>query len=119
MKRPSLAGFQAPNDNGAEGQGSILIAGETSLNVTDLGAVLSEWSSTHTSSDRVANILCPGSLGRPNGNAYLQPGSTVTSAGAVNQLWGSTGGTAFNWFWYVLAVDEINRAKAGETHTTF
>ena len=105
--------------DGAEGKGSILVAGDlnASLGVPQLQQIMAEWGSAHTYNDRVANILGPGSIGRLNGNAYLQSGSTVTSDAAVDHLWGSTGGTAFNWFWYVLAVDEINRAKVGETHT--
>ena len=105
--------------DGAEGKGSILVADElnTSLGVPQLQQIMAEWASTHSYSDRVNNILGPGSIGRLNGNAYLQPGSTVTNDAAVDQLWGSTGGAASNWFWYVLAVDEINRTKGGETHS--
>ena len=105
--------------DGAEGGGSILVADELdeSLGVPQLQQIMAEWSSTHTYNDRVSNILGPGSVGHLNGNAYLQPGTTVMSDAVVDQLWGSAGGTAFNWFWYVLAVDEINRAKVGETHT--
>jgi Ca2+-binding RTX toxin-like protein len=103
--------------DGAEGKGSILISGETLLGIPELSQVMLEWASTHTYNDRVANILGPGAPGRLNGGAYLHPGSTVTNDAAVDHLWGSTGGTAFNWFLYTLAVDEINRAKIGETHT--
>jgi len=105
--------------DGAEGQGSILIAGDTSLSVANLGVVMSEWASAHSYTDHVANILGPGLPSRLNGSVYLQAGSNVTTDAAVDQLWGSTGGTGLNWFWYALAIDEINRAKAGETHTTF
>jgi hypothetical protein len=106
--------------DGAEGKGSILVADElnVSLGVPQLQQIMAEWSSTHTYSDRVNNILGPGSVGRLNGNAYLQPGTTVTSDAAIDQLWGTTSGTAFNWFLYTLAVDEINRDKVGETKTT-
>jgi subtilisin family serine protease len=105
--------------DGAEGKGSILVADElnTSLGVPQLQQIMAEWASNHSYSDRVNNILGPGSVGRLNGNAYLQPGTTVTSDAAIDQLWGSTGGAAYNWFWYVLAVDEINRTKGGETHS--
>jgi ELWxxDGT repeat protein len=106
--------------DGAEGKGSILIADETSLDVPELSQVMLEWASPHTYNDRVNNILGPGSIGRLNGSAYLQPGSNVTSDAAVDQLWGTTTGAAFNWFLYTATatVDEINRAKAGETQTT-
>ena len=106
--------------DGAEGKGSILVADELdeSLGLPQLQQIMAEWSSTHTYTDRVNNILGPGSGGRLNGNSYLQPGTTVTSDAAVDQLWGSAGGTAFDWFLYSLAVDEINRTKVGEMHTT-
>ena len=106
--------------DGAEGKGSILVADELdeSLGVPQLQQIMAEWSSTHTYNDRVNNILGPGSIGRLNGNAYLQPGTTVTSDAAIDQLWGTTSGSAFNWFLYTLAVDEINRDKVGETKTT-
>jgi hypothetical protein len=55
---------------------------------------------------------------RNNGGVFLQAGSAVTAdSGAADDLWGSTGGTGLNWFWYVLAVDSVNRAKVGETQT--
>ena len=104
--------------DGAEGKGSILVAGGTSLGIPQLTQIMAEWASTHTYNDRVANLLGSGSLYSLNGNTYLQPGSTVTSDAAVDQLWGTTTGTAFNWFLYTLAVDLINRDKIGETKTT-
>ncbi len=104
--------------DGAEGKGSILIAGDTTLGISELSQVMNEWASPHTYADRVANILGPGAPTRLNDNSYLQPGSTVTSDAELDRLWGSTGGAAFNWFWYVLAVDEIYRAKVGETQST-
>ena len=106
--------------DGAEGKGSILVADELdeSLGVPQLQQIMAEWSSTHAYNDRVNNILGPGSVGRLNGNAYLQPGTTVTSDAAIDHLWGTTSGSAFNWFLYTLAVDEINRDKVGETQST-
>ena len=105
--------------DGAEGLASIMIAGNTSLSVSDLKTIMSEWSSARSYITRLENILGVGTGPRNNGNVFLQPGVTVTNDAAVDQLWGSTGGTGLNWFWYVLAVDQIHRAKAGETHTTF
>ena len=101
--------------DGAEGKGSILIAGSTSLGVVDLAAIMSEWSSNNSYGTRVNNIL---NGGGNNGAVTLQPGSNVTTDAAVNQLWGSTGGTGLNWFWYSLALDTVNRDKVGETLTT-
>lgn len=102
--------------DGAEGNGSILIAGDTSLGISQLQAVMNEWTSTRSYNAQVQNILGNGFDGN-NGGVYLRPGVTVTSDAAVDQLWGATGGTGLNWYWYVLAVDEINRAKSGETLT--
>ena len=112
----TLYGYEATD--GAEGKGSILIAGDTSLGISQLQAVLSEWTSTRSYAGRVQNILDIDPNGS-NGNVYLQPGVTVTSDAAVDQLWGSTAGAGRNWYWYALAVDQINRDKASETHTTF
>ena len=105
--------------DGAEGGSSLLIAGDTTLTVADLTQVMAEWSSTHPYLDRVANILGPGAPNRLNGTTYLQAGGggNVTNDGAANQLWGSGGG--LNWFWYAVANDTVNRAKAGETHTLY
>ena len=103
--------------DGAEGGGSILVGDESSLGVTELGAILSEWTSTRPYSSRVENILGLGTGPRNNGTVFLLADDTVTADAATDALWGATGGTGFNWFWYVLAVEEINRAKAGETHS--
>lgn len=112
----TLYDYQAAD--GAEGRGSILIADETTLGPAELGAVLSEWTSSRSYSSRVNNILGVGVGDRANGNTFLQAGGTVTADSDPDDLWGSTGGTGLNWLWYVLAVDSINRAKVGETHTT-
>jgi lysophospholipase L1-like esterase len=103
--------------DGAEGRGSILIADDTSLSQADLGAVLSEWASTRSYTTRVENILGIGTGDRNNGNVFLQVPGTVTADSSADTLWGTTGG-GFNWFWYVLALDSLNRAKAGETLST-
>ena len=100
--------------DGAEGKGSILIAGNSALGIANLQAIMSEWSSTDSYALRVNRILNGGGF---NGSTTLQPGVNVTDDAAINHLWGSTGGSGFNWFLYTLAVDEINRAKVGETHT--
>jgi glucose/arabinose dehydrogenase len=102
--------------DGAEGKGSILIAGNTSLSVPDLSLVMAEWSSNHAYATRVAKILSE--AGGLNGNVHLQPGSNVTSDFIANHLWGTTQGTGLNWFLYRPGRDDVNRAKAGETHTT-
>jgi hypothetical protein len=101
--------------DGAEGKGSILIAGDTTLGVADLSLVMSEWSSSSSYTARVDNILGLGG-GGSNGSAYLQSPGTVSSDSATNELSGTTAG-GLNWFWYVLATDTVNRAKAGETHS--
>ncbi|MGD9644803.1 MAG: beta strand repeat-containing protein, partial [Pirellulales bacterium] len=104
--------------DGAEGRGSILIADETSLSLTELGAVRSEWTSNRSYQQRVDNIAGNAGGGN-NGSVYLQAGSTVATDGAAaDALWGSTGGSGLNWFWYVLAVDSVNRTKSGETLST-
>jgi hypothetical protein len=82
-----------------------------------LAAIRDEWASAHNYTDRVNNILGIGS-GGANGSNYLQAGTTVAADVAADALWGSTGGTGLNWFWYVLAIDSINRAKSGETQST-
>ena len=109
--------FDYTQTDGAEGKGSILIDGNTNspLTVPDLVTIMSEWSSNNSYGTRVNNIL---NGGGNNGAVTLQPGSNVTTDAAVDQLWGSTGGTGLNWFWYSLALDTVNRDKVGETLTT-
>lgn len=102
--------------DGAEGKGSILIAGNSSLSIANLTLVMAEWASNHSYGTRVAKILSES--GGLNGNVHLQAGSTVTADNVANHLWGTTQGTGPNWFWYAPARDDVNRAKAGETHTT-
>ncbi|MGD9647350.1 MAG: ELWxxDGT repeat protein [Pirellulales bacterium] len=103
--------------DGAEGKGSILIADETSLGLIELGAVLAEWTANHPYSQRVDNLSGTGG-GGDNGSTYLQASSTVNADAAADTLWGSTGGTGLNWFWYTLAVDAVNRTQVDETHST-
>jgi Ca2+-binding RTX toxin-like protein len=111
--------FDYTQTDGAEGKGSILIDGTINATVpqtlADLQAIMNEWASTNSYGTRVNNILNGGGF---NGAVTLQPGGNVTTDAAIDQLWGATGGTGLNWFWYSLALDTVNRAKAGETHTT-
>ena len=104
--------------DGAEGgHGSILVAGKTqTLDQTALLSVLSEWTSTRTYAEKVANISGTGSGPRNNGSNFLVPGVTLSNDGAADQLFSDTKG-ALNWLLYTFGQDTVNRVKSGETQT--
>jgi len=100
--------------DGAEGgHGSILIAGSTTLNQTALLSVLSEWTSTHTTAQKLANIQGLGTPDRLNGGNFLKLGETVFDDGAVDDLFSDTNGKD-NWLFYAFAQDSVARKKPTE-----
>ena len=103
--------------DGAEGgRGSILLAGNTSLNQAALTDILSEWTSSRAYSARVANISGTGSGTRNNGSSYLQAGVTVKLDGAIDQVYGDSNGKQ-NWFLVTPGQDLLYRVKSSETLT--
>jgi Ca2+-binding RTX toxin-like protein len=76
----------------------ILIAGATAHdnNPTGLHDVLSEWTSSRSYADRVANLLGTGTGVRANGDTFLND-ATIFDDGVRDIL---TGGTGFDWFIY-------------------
>lgn len=103
--------------DGAEGgKGSILVAGTTSLDQNALAAVLSEWTSARTLAERQANILGTGVGPRNNGDHFLQPGGTLSTDSAVDQVFSDTNGQP-NWLFYDFALDQSSRAKPADTLT--
>jgi alkaline phosphatase D len=79
----------------------ILISGTTTLDQTALSAIRSEWISSHTYDQRVANISGGDvnaslfSSSRLNGTSYFQKDKTVFNDSQADTL---TGGTEFDWF---------------------
>lgn len=109
--------YASQASDGAEGgRGSILVAGNTSLNQAALAAILSEWTSSRDYNTRVANISGSGSGTRNNGSSYLQAAVTVTVDGAADQVYGDTSGSP-HWFLVTPAQDTSYRTKNGETAT--
>ena len=103
--------------DGAEGgHGSILIAGTTSLKQAALQSILSEWTSTHTLSVKVANISGTGTGSGFNGTTYLQPGLTVFNDNTPDTLYSDTNGSA-DWLLATLSQDTINRPKSSDIET--
>ena len=101
------------------GHGSILVSGTTTLNQAALQAVLAEWASTHSYTERVANIQGQSHASfanRLNGTNYLKVNQTVSNDSASDKLWGDAKGQ-LNWFLFSSAQDTVGRTKAGETLT--
>jgi PKD repeat protein len=94
----------------------ILIAGETSFDndPVSLRAILAEWSSGRSYTERVNNIRNgTGSPTRANGNVFLQADVTVFDDAAVDTL---TGNTGTDWFFANIDLGTKDKAdvKAGE-----
>ena len=69
----------------------LLIAGiipTNSLLITNLLAIQSEWTSTRTYVDRIANLEGTGVGPRNNGDVYLTPGDTVIDNDTIDQVFG-------------------------------
>ena len=78
--------------------------------------MLTEWTSTHTYEQKLANLQGTGTPDRLNGDDFLQAGVTVTDDGSLDELYSDTNG-ALNWLLYDLQADSPNRVKVGETST--
>ena len=103
--------------DGAEGgHGSILVAGGTTLDPAALSSVLSEWTSSRTYAEKIANIQGIGSGPRSNDNNFLIAGDTITSDGSLDDLFSDTHGS-LNWLAYDFDQDVKHRFKAGEQET--
>jgi pectate lyase len=103
--------------DGAEGgHGSILVAGSTSLNEAALAAILTEWTTTRSYEQKIANIMGTGSGLRENGDYFLQPGVTILSDSSEDELFSDTNGE-LNWLIYAFADDQPRRVKPGEVET--
>lgn len=92
----------------------ILIAGTTTHDNNDsaLRAVLAEWTSVRTYSERVQNLrgqVNPTFAARANGNRYLRSGTEVQADAGGNVLSGLADRD-----WFFLAVGDINDALAIE-----
>lgn len=82
------------------GGGDLLIAGSTSYDndLTALGAIRDEWTSSRNYATRVANLRGVGTGDRANGNYFLQAGQTVFDDAVADQL---TGGDGRDWFFAI------------------
>lgn len=97
----------------------IVIAGSTlhDANYAALGAIYSEWNSTRTQAQRIANLSGTGTGPRNNGNTFLVPGTTVIDDAAVDQILSNSGvdwlftgvgdqnngnGSLARWAWWFL-----------------
>ncbi|MBX3411141.1 MAG: right-handed parallel beta-helix repeat-containing protein [Pirellulales bacterium] len=84
----------------------LLVSGPVSfdLHIASLFAIMSEWTSNRTFSERIANINGTGVGARNNGDVFLQPTVTVFDEGALDLL---TGGTEDDWFLAQTSNDQI------------
>ena len=103
--------------DGAEGgHGSILVAGSTTLDQAALLSVLSEWTSTRTVADKIANISGTGTGPRNNGNNFLEVGVTVFDDSDADTLYSDSNGDE-NWLLLALSEDTANRVKPSDVET--
>lgn len=77
-------------------------------------AIQSEWLSSRSYAERIANIMGVGTGPRDNGNYFLQPGVTMFDDGAVDAL---LGGTDLDWLLYRITQDLFFDEEPGETKT--
>lgn len=91
----------------------ILISGTTTFdaNTPALNAILAEWTSTRTYTQRINN-LTGATSGGINGSTLLQPGTTVSGDTSADTL---TGGRATDWFF--ASPNDTTDARAFETIT--
>ncbi|MFO0936980.1 MAG: calcium-binding protein [Gemmataceae bacterium] len=115
-----IGGLGADSLDGQEDD-DLLIAGTTAFdhNYQALGAILSEWTSTRSQPERVANLRGIGSGPRANGNIFLTtsgPNATVFDDNDVDLL---TGASGLDWFFAKLSgagsQDRIRDRKDGDT----
>jgi probable HAF family extracellular repeat protein len=113
-----IGGSGAATLLGATGE-DILIAGTTDYDTHEaaLAAVMAEWTSNHSYTERVANLSGTGSSDRLNGNYFLTAGGnapTVHSGHSVDTI---LGGSGQNWYFANLdgsIIDKIINRRPGE-----
>lgn len=79
--------------DGSHNSEDLLITGSTTHdgNYVALGGIYSEWNSSRTQAQRIANLSGTGTGPRNNGNYFLVPGTTVLDDAAVDQVLATTG----------------------------
>lgn len=84
----------------------IVVAGSTTFdsNYVALGAIYSEWISSRTLAERIANLSGSGSGSRNNGSTFLMAGSTVIDDNVADIVFANAG---FDWVLSNL-LDQIN-----------
>ncbi len=102
----------------AGGGGDILIAGRTThdADVAGLLAIAAEWGRQDETYALRLNDLFGGGSGALNGTALLNP-QTITTAGGIDQLFGSLGP---DWFWIAASTgvaDKVNDFGLGDVVT--
>ena len=106
------------NDSLSSGTGSDLMIGESTTydsNITALDAILAEWSSSDSYSDRINFLMNGGGL---NGSFVLN-NSTVINDVAANVLTGGGGTGQNNWYIiYSTGGDTVTNNSPNETITT-
>lgn len=115
--RDLLFGHLGADQLHGDGDDDLLAADALNFGVSLPTAVFylqSEWLSSRTYAERVANLSGTGVGPRNNANVFLQPGATVLNDGAVDAL---LGGTELDWALLRLAQDAFNDEQPGEIKT--
>lgn len=109
--------YASQTADGAEGgQGSLIVSGTTDLSLSQLQAVHSEWASSRSLEERVANIQGTGTGPRNNGNVFLQNGVNVHTDFKLDFIYSESKGGS-NWLFVGLADDFVSRVKSTDEVT--
>ena len=105
--------------DGAEGgNGNIVMAGTTTLDVAGLQAVQNEWKNPqHNVTAKVANIEGTG-LGGLNGTTYLQSGLNVLDDDSIDHVFSDSKGDP-SWLFVSAFPDVVHRNKTTDILTEF
>lgn len=99
--------------NGGGGEDLLVSEAISFANLADAAfAIQSEWLSSRTYAQRIANILGTGTGTRFNGNYFLQPGVTVLQDSLIDSLFGEG-----DMDWFLAGASDANDATGSETKT--
>ncbi|MFK7821698.1 MAG: calcium-binding protein [Planctomycetaceae bacterium] len=101
--RDFLVGGTGADEIDGGGSGDLLLAGSASSLASTWPAIMKEWTSERTYTERVGNLRDgSGTADRANGDVFLVAKDTVTDDAGADSL---TGGTATDWFFGNSKID--------------
>jgi probable HAF family extracellular repeat protein len=107
-----IYGWGSTYNIGSTNVGDLVITGTSSLNISALQAVLSEWASTDSYALRLSDIRGLNGTAGVNGSDYLIPGTTVFGSTSVDQIFG-TANTVYDWY-LVTTADILQNVSPSE-----